>query len=119
MQWPLSYGKAPVGDAKDFINNMTHEFKTPISTIRISTDVFLKSPEINASPRLTQYANIIQEQNTRLNNQVEKVLQLAKIERDNFKLNLEETDLHGLVTSVLEGMRCRWKNRVARCIVNC
>ncbi len=90
---------------KDFINNMTHEFKTPISTIRISTDVFLKSPEINASPRLTQYANIIQEQNTRLNNQVEKVLQLAKIERDNFKLNLEETDLHGLVTSVLEGMR--------------
>ncbi len=90
---------------KDFINNMTHEFKTPISTIRISTDVFLKSPEIISNPRLNQYANIIQEQNTRLNNQVEKVLQLAKIERDNFKLNLEETDLHGLVTSVLDGMR--------------
>ncbi|MCU0346782.1 MAG: HAMP domain-containing histidine kinase [Saprospiraceae bacterium] len=90
---------------KDFINNMTHEFKTPISTIRISTDVFLKSPEIMASQRLTQYANIIQEQNSRLNNQVEKVLQLAKIERDNFQLNLEETDLHGLVQGVLDSIR--------------
>ncbi|MCC6724849.1 MAG: HAMP domain-containing histidine kinase [Saprospiraceae bacterium] len=90
---------------KDFINNMTHEFKTPISTIRISTDVFLKSEEIMANARLKQYANIIQEQNTRLNNQVEKVLQLAKIERDNFRLNLEETDLHDLVTGVLEGMK--------------
>ncbi|MBK9014342.1 MAG: HAMP domain-containing histidine kinase [Saprospiraceae bacterium] len=90
---------------KDFINNMTHEFKTPISTIRISTDVFLKSPEIMASPRLAQYANIIQEQNSRLNNQVEKVLQLAKIERNNFQLNLEETDLHELVRGVLESIR--------------
>ncbi len=90
---------------KDFINNMTHEFKTPISTIRISTDVFLKSPEIMASPRLSQYANIIQEQNQRLNNQVEKVLQLAKIERGNFKLNLEETDLHQLVHNVQESIR--------------
>jgi two-component system, OmpR family, phosphate regulon sensor histidine kinase PhoR len=90
---------------KDFINNMTHEFKTPISTIRISTDVFLKSPEIIASPRLSQYANIIQEQNQRLNNQVEKVLQLAKIERGNFKLNKEEFNLHELVENVLESIK--------------
>ncbi len=90
---------------KDFINNMTHEFKTPISTIRISTDVFLKSPEIMSSPRLSQYANIIQEQNQRLNNQVEKVLQLAKIERGNFKLNLEEFNLHDLVENVLESIK--------------
>jgi two-component system phosphate regulon sensor histidine kinase PhoR len=90
---------------KDFINNMTHEFKTPISTIRISTDVFLKSPEIIANPRLSQYANIIQEQNQRLNNQVEKVLQLAKIERGSFKLNKEDVDLHELVQSVLESIR--------------
>jgi two-component system phosphate regulon sensor histidine kinase PhoR len=90
---------------KDFINNMTHEFKTPISTIRISADVFLKSPEVIASPRLSQYANIIQEQNQRLNHQVEKVLQLAKIERGNFKLNKEDLDLHELVQSVLDGMK--------------
>ncbi len=90
---------------KDFINNMTHEFKTPISTIRISAEVFMKSPEISNNPRLQQYATIIQDQNQRLNNQVEKVLQLARIERDNFKLNLEKLDLHEVLTSILESFK--------------
>ncbi len=90
---------------KDFINNMTHEFKTPISTIRISAEVFMKSPEIAGNPRLQQYATIIQEQNQRLNNQVEKVLQLARIERDNFKLNLEELDLHAVVNGILQSFK--------------
>lgn len=90
---------------KDFINNMTHEFKTPISTIRISAEVFMKTPEIANNPRLQQYAAIIQEQNQRLNNQVEKVLQLAKIERDNFKLNLEELDLHEVLNSILQSFK--------------
>lgn len=90
---------------KDFINNMTHEFKTPISTIKISSDVFLKSPEITNNERLSKYAKIIQEQNSRLNNQVEKVLQLARIEKDNFKLNKEEVELHTLLHSILESIR--------------
>lgn len=90
---------------KDFINNMTHEFKTPISTIKISADSFLKNPEVKASDRLSRYAKIIQEQNERLNNQVEKVLQLARIERDNFKLNKEEIDLHELVKSAASSAR--------------
>ncbi len=92
---------------KDFINNMTHEFKTPISTIKISSDVFLNNPEIQKDKRLHQYAHIIKEQNNRLNNQVEKVLQLAKIERDNFKLNLEKTDLHNLLENILESAKLK------------
>ena len=71
---------------KDFINNMTHEFKTPISTIKISADVFLNNPQIQGNDRLHRYAQIIKDQNQRLNNQVEKVLQLAKIERGGFVL---------------------------------
>jgi len=59
---------------KDFINNMTHEFKTPISTIKISADVFLKNDLIKNDQRLSRYAQIIKEQNQRLNMQVEKVL---------------------------------------------
>ncbi len=90
---------------KDFINNMTHEFKTPISTIKISSEVFLKSPEITDNKRLLQYATIINEQNQRLNKQVEKVLQLAKIERDNFKLNKEKIDLHELLGSILNSVK--------------
>lgn len=85
---------------KDFINNMTHEFKTPISTIKISADVFLKDQKIKTDSRLNRYAEIIKAQNQRLNDQVEKVLQLAKIEKDNFKLNFEAT----LVDEVLEGV---------------
>jgi two-component system phosphate regulon sensor histidine kinase PhoR len=90
---------------KDFINNMTHEFKTPISTIRISAETFLKTPEIQRHPRLLQYASIIQEQNLRLNNQVEKVLQLAKIERDGFKLNFESVNVHDLLNGILHSFK--------------
>jgi two-component system phosphate regulon sensor histidine kinase PhoR len=57
---------------KDFINNMTHEFKTPISTIKISSEVFLNHPLVKQDQRLHQYAQIIRDQNLRLNNQVEK-----------------------------------------------
>jgi Osmosensitive K+ channel histidine kinase len=85
---------------RDFINNMTHEFKTPISTINISTDVFLKNEKIKDDPRLNRYAGIIKEQVLRLNAQVEKVLQLAKIERDHIELNLEEIDLDELLRNI-------------------
>jgi two-component system, OmpR family, phosphate regulon sensor histidine kinase PhoR len=84
---------------RDFINNMTHEFKTPISTINISTDVFLKDENIKNDPRLNRYAGIIKEQVLRLNTQVEKVLQLAKIERDHIELNLEQVDVADLIES--------------------
>lgn len=92
---------------KDFINNMTHEFKTPISTIKISADVFLNNKAIQKDDRLMRYANIIKEQNQRLNNQVEKVLQLAKIERDSFKLNKEKVDLHELLVSTLQSVELK------------
>ncbi|MBV6441532.1 MAG: sensor histidine kinase [Haliscomenobacteraceae bacterium CHB4] len=85
---------------RDFINNMTHEFKTPISTINISTDVFLNNEKIKEDARLNRYSHIIKEQVLRLNTQVEKVLQLAKIERDKIELNLEEIDLTELVRGV-------------------
>ena len=88
---------------KDFINNMTHEFKTPISTIKISADTFLNNPKIKDDPRLTQYARIIKDQNTRLNNQVEKVLQIARIEQDNFKLNKEDIVLQAFLIKILNG----------------
>ncbi len=85
---------------RDFINNMTHEFKTPISTINISTDVFLQNEKVKEDPRLNRYAGIIKEQVLRLNTQVEKVLQLAKIERDNIELNIEKLDLAELIYSI-------------------
>ncbi len=92
---------------KDFINNMTHEFKTPISTIKISADVFLNNEHIQEDTRLFRYAGIIKAQNERLNNQVEKVLQLAKIEREGFELKKEPIDLHSLLEEILPSVQLK------------
>lgn len=92
---------------KDFINNMTHEFKTPLSTIRISADVFLRSPVVQADRRLAQYARIIKEQNQRLNRQVEKVLNLAKVERGNFEIKPEPVNLGELLQSITDSVSLR------------
>lgn len=92
---------------RDFINNMTHEFKTPISTINISTDVFLQNEQIKSDQRLNRYSGIIKEQTMRLNTQVEKVLQLAKIERDKIELNFEEVDLVELLRNISPSMELK------------
>lgn len=96
---------------RDFINNMTHEFKTPISTINISTDVFLQSQAIKDDKRLNRYAGIIKEQVMRLNTQVEKVLQLAKIERDNIELSLEALDLGELIGGISPSIELKVNER--------
>lgn len=83
---------------KDFINNMTHEFKTPLSTIAISTGV-LKDPSIVQAPeRLINYATIIENETNRLKQQVERVLQMARLEKNNLTLKRETTDLHELIS---------------------
>ena len=96
---------------KDFINNMTHEFKTPISTIKISADVFQGAPEVQQNPRLLRYANIIREQNQRLNSQVEKVLQLAKAEQGNFDLKLEPLPLRETLSQIADSTAVRVEKR--------
>ncbi len=92
---------------KDFINNMTHEFKTPISTIRISSEVFLNDPLVQSSDRRIQYARIISEQNRRLNLQVEKVLQLAKGEKSSFELKVGRLELKAVLEEVISNIRVR------------
>lgn len=77
---------------KDFINNMTHEFKTPIATIAISSEV-LKSPDITHEPeRLLKYATVIENESNRLKQQVERVLQMAQLDEKKIELNKESFD---------------------------
>ena len=81
----------------DFINNMTHEFKTPIATISLASEMLLQ-PDINKFPYKTKrYATIIFDENHRLQQQVEQVLQLSVLERGNFKLKLKDLDLHRII----------------------
>ncbi len=65
---------APPEMQKDFINNMTHEFKTPLSTIKVASGVLARAPTVQADTRLARYAEIVESQNERLTSQVEKVL---------------------------------------------
>ncbi len=83
----------------DFINNMTHELKTPIATIKLSSDVLLNSSSNNNSERIKQFASIIKTENNRLESQVEKVLQVAKLEENKIELSLKKLDLHKIITS--------------------
>lgn len=92
---------------KDFINNMTHEFKTPISTIKVAADVFISNAIIQSDPRLARYAQIIREQNHRLNAQVEKVLQLTRIDRKTLELNKEVINLHELLATILPSIQVK------------
>ncbi|MEO5601821.1 MAG: HAMP domain-containing sensor histidine kinase [Cyclobacteriaceae bacterium] len=87
---------------KDFINNMTHEFKTPISTIAVSAEV-LKDPEIIHHPeRLLNYSTIIERENSRLKQQVERVLQMAKSDRENITLKKEKIDVHQIIRDAID-----------------
>lgn len=90
---------------KDFINNMTHEFKTPISTINIASDVLLRDDLIKNNNDLSNYTQIIKEQNERLNWQVEKVLQITEIEQGRMSLKREKIYLNESVRSVVSSVK--------------
>ena len=86
---------------KNFINNLTHELKTPISSIAIASSVLNNKDILNTPDRLFTYARIIQEQNQRLSKNVEKVLNLASLEKNRIHLNLEEINLNDLLTEIV------------------
>ncbi len=89
----------------DFINNMTHEFKTPISTVSLACEA-LRDDQIRTTEGLSdRYLGIIHDENKRLGLQVEKVLQMAVIERNDFKLKLEEVNVHEIIEKALANIQ--------------
>ena len=85
----------------DFINNMTHELKTPISTISLSAEMMMRLPEITAE-QIQKYASIIYKENKRLEHQVERVLNVAKLDKDQVVLNKDQFDVNELLDEVKE-----------------
>ncbi len=78
---------------KNFINNLTHEFKTPIASIDLSAKVLSDPGIVNQPKRLQEYSKIVKEQTQRLSDQVEKVLQMASIEKQKMVMEKEKTEL--------------------------
>ncbi|WP_295676446.1 HAMP domain-containing sensor histidine kinase [uncultured Mucilaginibacter sp.] len=91
----------------DFINNMTHEFKTPVSTIMIASEA-LKDSEIAVDrSRVARLANIIYEENERLGSHIERVLNIARIEKDDFKLEKRPLDVNEMIAVVVDSMELK------------
>lgn len=86
----------------DFINNMTHEFKTPLATVSLAVEA-LQDPDLSNHDKFrTRYLGIIKDENKRLVSQVEKVLQAAALDKNDFKLKLETIHLAELLESTVE-----------------
>jgi two-component system phosphate regulon sensor histidine kinase PhoR len=81
----------------DFINNMTHEFKTPIATISLAVDSINNPKVINKPDKVKYFTNIIGEENKRMNSRVESVLQMSLIDNADFDFRMEETDVHKII----------------------
>lgn len=94
---------------RDFINNMTHEFKTPISSVKLAANGLASNPLISSDERLSKYVQIIDEQSTRLNNQVEKLLNVAALEKRSLDLQVEEIDLNSLFVDIKRDVDMRLK----------
>ncbi len=91
----------------DFINNMTHEFKTPIATISLATDSITNNSVISSEDKIRRFAKIIKQENKRMLNQVEKVLQMARIDKQDFNLKLTSVNINEVVTQAAENSRLK------------
>lgn len=86
----------------DFINNMTHEFKTPIATINLALDA-IKNPKIFEDPtKVQRYLQMIRDENKRMHAQVENVLQISKLDKKELEINKDQADIHDIIEDAIE-----------------
>lgn len=96
---------------KDFINNMTHELKTPLATISLAVDA-LKSAKVNTDPKSVEYfSSIIKEENIRMNKHVETILQAAQLDKKENELNKQEVELHDLILGVVDSFKLQLEGK--------
>lgn len=91
----------------DFVNNMTHEFKTPIATISLAADSILSPNIFNDQNKVKKFINIIKEENARLLDQVEKVLQIAKLDKRKIHLKISEVDIHDILDKTIDHLELK------------
>jgi len=95
----------------DFINNMTHEFKTPIATISLAADSISSPMVVNNPDKIKRFIDIIRQENRRMNSQVERVLQMALIDKKDFELRLGELNLHEVIQQAVDNFSLQVEKR--------
>jgi len=101
-----------ISDIKtDFINNMSHEFKTPLATINLATDSILSHRVIGDESKVKAFTGIIKEENRMMNGLVEHVLNMALLDRKAFKLDLQPHDIHEMLGKVINQVQLQVEKR--------
>lgn len=88
----------------DFINNMTHEFKTPIATISVAADSIASDKVVGNPDKVAYFAGMIKKENLRMNDQVEKILQMARLERKEIDYHFTNVNVHELIEEAIESI---------------
>ena len=98
----------------DFINNMTHEFKTPLATISLAVDALRNEKVVKDKQKSDYFSGIIKEENRRMNKQVETILQAALLDKQELQLNLQPIHVHDIIRDVLENFELQLHERKAK-----
>ncbi|HUW92585.1 MAG TPA: HAMP domain-containing sensor histidine kinase [Bacteroidales bacterium] len=86
----------------DFINNMTHEFKTPIATISLAADTIANNKVITDENKVRHFVGMIKKENARMNSQVESILQIATLDKREMDFEFKEVDFHEVLTHAID-----------------
>jgi two-component system phosphate regulon sensor histidine kinase PhoR len=100
----------------DFISNMTHEFKTPISTISLATEMLGDDSVVKTPDKQTRFLKMIKDENKRLSVLVESILQTAILDKGEFKLKLSELDLHEIINTAINNTHLLIEQRQGRIV---
>jgi two-component system, OmpR family, phosphate regulon sensor histidine kinase PhoR len=107
-----------LGEIKsDFINNMTHEFKTPLATISLAVDALKNEKVIGNKEKTDYFTGVIKEENKRMNKQVETILQAALLDKQEVQLNLKKLSAHELINNALNNIALPLNERGGELIV--
>ncbi|ANI89985.1 hypothetical protein A9P82_12230 [Arachidicoccus ginsenosidimutans] len=102
----------------DFINNMTHEFKTPLATISLAIDA-LHNPKVKGNAEKTEYfGGIIKEENKRMNKHVETILQAALMEKEELQLNKTELHVHDIIRGLVDNFSLQLQDKAGQAITH-
>lgn len=99
---------------RDFINNMTHEFKTPLSSILLASEALTKQELIKENPRLQTYTSIITDQSYKLNHHIEKILNIAKNDASGLSLKFQKITLLPFITEIADTIKHKNENLTIR-----
>ncbi len=102
----------------DFINNMTHEFKTPLATISLAVDALKNDKVFGNKEKMTYFTGIIKEENKRMNKQVETILQAALLDKQEVQLNLKKLHAHELINSALNNIHLQVEEKQGKLETN-